>query len=229
MKVELVHKTYGRVMADADDLATDHPMIRVRLINGRDMFDHCDNYITVGKAALNDTGGYKPKHRDRSLAEMYLPLAMSIAASMRKGDDEYEELVGIASEALVKASQAYDTKSVVNFAVFARRSIENAIKDHWRKTARVSYQTGDWSWDDMMGTDEVTTNKAFTDKLQLAVDDLRPRLATIIKKMYLTDHPVTAKELAYEWNISQQRIDQLKQEAIGLLRVTMKINSELPL
>jgi RNA polymerase sigma factor (sigma-70 family) len=221
--IEGFHKTYGRVKLDEKELATDHPMIQVRLLNSRGQFEKQRNILTVGKAALVDCGGYKPKHRDKPLAEMYLPLAMSIAAKMRRGNDEYEELVSIASVALVRAAEKHNKRSPVHFSVFARQVVENAIKDHWRVSARKLEDANGFNFDEI-GLPVGRDGDDRMIKITRLVGNLRPRLRQLVTRMYLQPHPALAKELAYEWNISEVRISQLKQEATLLLREMLKKN-----
>ena len=220
----LNHKTHGECYADEGDFHSADSMIRVKLKTAVSL-PHQDallNYLTVGKGAIKEESrGYVPRHRTRSLVELYLPLAMSTAARMRSGYDDYDELTSIASFALMEAAEKFNERSGVYFPVFAKRVIENRIKDHWRKEIRKMEDTGDIDFDDLQRV-SFKTDTDFMVEVGVAAQQLRPRLRQLIQRMYLSKQPALAKELAYEWNISEARITQLKQEAIGLLSVLIK-------
>ena len=221
--IELTHKTYGTVYVERDVFDSTDAFMRVTLKTPHHFPKQGTlKTLTVGKGAIKEKSkGYKPKHRPKTVVEQYLPLALSIAARMRTGYDDYDELTSIASEALIEAAAKYDSRTGVYFPVYAKTVIENKIKDHWRKEARKLEDTNDFNFDDLMVV-QMKSDSDFMVAIERATLELRPRLRELVNSMYLCKHPLLAKELAYKWNVSEARVTQLKQEAIKLLRDILK-------
>lgn len=223
----LTHKTYGTVYAKADDFNSSEPMMWITCKTPQILPKQGPvSRLKVGKGAIKEKSeGYLPKHRHTSLTEQYIPLANSIAAKAYRsgfGNVEYEEMQSVAYLALVKAAQSYDSKSPVNFSVFAKAAIENAYKNLWREQAKTNGTFGfDGDWDEIM-THEQAVDNDHLDRVESAVASLRPRLRDIIRAMYLTTDPKTESEIAYRLNISQPRVCQLKQDAMKLLKEILK-------
>jgi RNA polymerase sigma factor (sigma-70 family) len=224
MLVEGYHSTYGRVMLDEDELATAHPMIEVRLVNGLDLFAKQGQKLTVGKVALKDQGGYVKKKRERnSLAEMYIPLANSIAARAWRAHNnqtDYEELQCVAYMGLCDAANRFEGDAPL-FATYARIKIEGEIQMHWRTLSKYNMEQSHDDFDEFSAI-TTTSNLEELDRVERLVRGLRPRLRDIMLDMYYNLEPKTANEVAYKLGISFQRVSQLKQEAIGILRETLK-------
>lgn len=135
---ETIHKIYGRVWVDAQDLATDKPFIRAKLLNPR---ANLPTTIMVGKVALKDCGGYVTVPRGEPLAKKYLPLAYSIATQMRLPEEDWEEIVSIALEALVQSAESYKLTGVCDayFSEHARTGITWGILKYRRAKIREAY------------------------------------------------------------------------------------------
>lgn len=134
---ETIHKIYGRVWVDAQDLATDKPFIRAKLLNPR---ANLPTTIMVGKVALKDCGGYVTVPRGEPLAKKYLPLAYSLATQMRLPEEDWEEIVSIAFEYLTRAAATHQSLGEANgFADFARVRVVGGILNKRKKDIRESY------------------------------------------------------------------------------------------
>ena len=159
----LNHKTYGEVYAEEEDFHSSDTMVWIKCKTAQYLPKQgLVKRLKVGKGAIKQQSeGYLPKHRNKSLAEQYLPLANSIAAKMRSGSDEYDELCSIAALGLVKACNKYATVRE-GFAAFARMSIENEIKNHWREQNKHSgVDTYDGDWDLLIKGHEPVTSELF--------------------------------------------------------------------
>src|SRR5215207_8191118 len=67
-----------------------------------------------------------------ALAERYLPLARSIAMRYRRSNEPLEDLMQVASLALVKAIDRFDPDRDIAFSSFAVPTILGEIKRHFR-------------------------------------------------------------------------------------------------
>jgi RNA polymerase sigma factor (sigma-70 family) len=141
---------------------------------------------------------------------------------MRSGNDDYDELCCVAYVGLAKAADGYDA-DVGSFQAYATQMIRGEIMHHWRREARQNgTQQFDGDWDKLMEIVEEDNTEEMIQRVTRYAYELRPRLRTIITRLYLTGKPPTAKELANEFNISEARLSQLKQEAVTLLREMMQ-------
>lgn len=226
MQVTLTHKSYGTVYAEAEDFNSSEPMMWITCKTPQILPKQGSvKRLKVGKGAIKEKSqGYLPKHRHLSLTEQYIPLANSIAAKMYRADNnslDYEELQSLAYLGLVKAANRFEG-DIRLFPTVAREYIEGEVLMHWRSEAKTNGTFAyDGDWDEIM-TPEETVDNEHLEKVERAVASLRPRLRDIIRAMYLTTNPRTAPELAYVYNISARRINQLKQEGIETLKETLK-------
>lgn len=211
----LNHKTHGECYAEAEEFHNNRAMVKVKLKTPVVLpYQGTVRFLTVGKSAIKETSeGYVAKHKKKGLVERYLPLAISTAAAMRRGSDDYDELTSIASLALMEAADRYDSNSGVYFHVFAKRVIESRIKDMWRKEARKLEDANDFNFDELITVNHKTESD-FMVEVEVATKKLRPRLRQLMEALFFKRNPTTMKELAYKWNVSEGRIRQLKQEAI---------------
>lgn len=121
------HEVYGRVEVDQAILNGDEDFVKVKLFNGRDIFP--TDYLFVGKAALEDKGGYKPKERVTTIIQDYLPLAYSAASQHYSEEAEWEEMVQVAALGLAEAAERHDSSRNTSFAAFAKPYINGYLKN----------------------------------------------------------------------------------------------------
>ncbi len=66
----------------------------------------------------------------------------------------------------------------------------------------------------------------YTEQMALMVGDcvsrLNPREQRIIKARWLADEPVVRQQLAEEFKVSNQRIEQLEKQALDRLKILLK-------
>ncbi len=79
---------------------------------------------------------FRDRGRDRAtrdpLVERYLPLARSLARRYARGSEPLDDLEQVASLALIKAIDAFDSDRGTAFSSFAVPSIVGALKRHYR-------------------------------------------------------------------------------------------------
>jgi RNA polymerase sigma factor (sigma-70 family) len=174
-------------------------------------------------------GYVKKKRQQNSLAEMYIPLANSIAARAWRAHNnqtDYEELQCVAYMGLCDAAYRFKGDAAL-FATYARIKIEGEIQMYWRSLSKHNVEQSHDDFDEFSCLN-LSNNLDELDRVEAAVRSLRPRLRDIMLSMYYDIEPKTANEVAYKLGISFQRVSQLKQEAIGLLREMLKKNQDLP-
>jgi RNA polymerase sigma-B factor len=79
------------------------------------------------------------RQRRDALVERYMPLARKLARRYNRGREPYEDLVQVASEALVKAAEGYDPTFGCTFATYAVPSISGALKRYFRDCTWIAY------------------------------------------------------------------------------------------
>ncbi len=67
-----------------------------------------------------------------AIVERFLPLARSVAARYRRGDEPYDDIFQVACFALVKAADRFDGQRGVAFSSFAVPTMTGEIKRHFR-------------------------------------------------------------------------------------------------
>ncbi len=219
MELTLTHKTYNTVYADEEEFHSSDKFIRVRLKTVVHLpHQGTVRSLTVGKAAIKEKSrGYTPRKTKPSLAEQYMPLAKAVTSRMRGGNDDYEELLGVAVVGMMTATRKVDDVDH-HVGPYLKTAMENAIRMHWREQHKAAPEfcyAGDF---DKLLTYSRGARSERIEHIEQVVQLLRPRLRTLITELYFSKQPKLAKELAYEWNISDRRFRQLKQEAIELLR-----------
>ena len=129
------HSTYGRVRVSTEDLNNDLPFVQMTMETPRDTVAEQKVY-TVGKAALDDKGGYVvPKGRaSASRVEMYLPLVNKCVSLLKRPEDDWDELYAVGSLALVEADAKFSQNSNYAFASYAKPYIMGFIKNHINPT-----------------------------------------------------------------------------------------------
>lgn len=125
------HEIYGRVVVDDNELKDSSDFIWAMLINEKDILK--TNNIYVGKVALKNKGGYKPKNRPNTLVEQFMPLAYGAASHLYRGGTgnnfDWEELLQVACVGLCEAAKRYDNTKNNGFVAFARPYIHGYVKN----------------------------------------------------------------------------------------------------
>ena len=210
-----VHEVYGRVEVDREALYADGAFVKVKLLNGRDIFP--TDYLVVGKVALEDMGGYKPKKRPSTIIKDYLPLAYSAASQHYREEAEWEELVQVAALGLCAAADRFDSKRNTSFAAFAKPYISGYLKDFLNpaKNGRMNMVELTGGVVEEMTTDDVVDNDMKT-VVYGAMESLTPKQKFVMEMVYIEGH--TQEEVAEMMGIIQQSVVTLINRATVALR-----------
>jgi RNA polymerase sigma-B factor len=84
------------------------------------------------RGLLADVSRDRDKRARAALIERYLPLARHVALRYSGGREPFEDLVQVASEALVKAVDGFDPARGFSFSTYAVPSIAGALKRYFR-------------------------------------------------------------------------------------------------
>ena len=209
-----MHKVYGRVEVNKEDLDTADDFVKVRLINRR---DNLPAEITVGKVALADRGGYVDKKRKTDLIQDYLPLAYSAASQMYSEQAEWEELVQVAALGLCEAASRHKSDRNNSFAAFAKPYIMGYIKNHLNPERNGNMNILNTFVPD--GEDLTYNTPEENDvKLRLygAIEMLTDKQKFVVEMVGLKGY--TEEEVAGVLNIAQQNVSKLMDRATVALR-----------
>ena len=210
-----VHEVYGRVEVEREALYTDGAFVKVKLLNGRDIFP--TDYLVVGKVALEDMGGYKPKKRPSTIIKDYLPLAYSAASQHYREEAEWEELVQVAALGLCAAADRFDSKRNTSFAAFAKPYISGYLKDFLNpaKNGRMNMVELTGGVVEEMTTTDVEDNDMKT-VVYGAMESLTPKQKFVMEMVYIEGH--TQDEVAEMMGINRIGVQQLVSRATVALR-----------
>lgn len=209
------HEVYGRVEVDQATLNHSDDFVEVKLFNGRDIFP-TDNLV-VGKVALEDKGGYKPKGRTTTIIQDYLPLAYSAASQHYDKDTEWEEMVQVAALGLCEAAERHDPTRNTAFASFAKPYISGYLKNYLNPERNGKMNMVEFSGGvtDEMLSDTVEDNDLKT-VLYGAMETLTPKQKFAMEMVYFEGH--TQEEVAQMMGIIQQSVVTLLDRATVALR-----------
>ena len=210
-----VHEVYGRVEVEREALYADGAFVKVKLLNGRDIFP--TDYLVVGKVALEDMGGYKPKKRPSTMIKDYLPLAYSAASQHYREETEWEELVQVAALGLCAAADRFDSKRNTSFAAFAKPYISGYLKDFLNpaKNGRMNMVELTGGVVEEMTTTDVEDNDMKT-VVYGAMESLTPKQKFVMEMVYVEGH--TQEEVAEMMGINRIGVQQLVSRATVALR-----------
>ena len=210
-----VHEVYGRVEVDREALYADGAFVKVKLLNGRDIFP--TDYLVVGKVALEDMGGYKPKKRPSTMIKDYLPLAYSAASQHYREEAEWEELVQVAALGLCEAAERHDATRNTSFAAFAKPYISGYLKNFLNpeRNGKMNMVELAGGVVEEMTTDDVVDNDMKT-VLYGAMEALTPKQKFVMEMVYIEGH--TQGEVAEMMGIDIRRVQRLIERATVALR-----------
>lgn len=209
------HEVYGRVEVDQATLNHSDDFVEVKLFNGRDIFP-TDNLV-VGKVALEDKGGYKPKGRTTTIIQDYLPLAYSAASQHYDKDTEWEEMVQVAALGLCEAAERHDSTRNTSFAAFAKPYISGYLKNYLNPERNGKMNMVELSGGVMeeMLSSTVEDNDLKT-VLYGAMEALTPKQQYAIERVYVQGH--TQQEVAQMMGVSQEGVAKLVSRGTVALR-----------
>ena len=210
-----MHEVYGRVEVDREALYADGAFVKVKLLNGRDIFP--TDYLVVGKVALEDMGGYKPKKRPSTMIKDYLPLAYSAASQHYREEAEWEELVQVAALGLCEAAERHDATRNTSFAAFAKPYISGYLKNFLNpeRNGKMNMVELTGGVVEEMTTDDVVDNDMKT-VLYGAMEALTPKQKFVMEMVYIEGH--TQEEVAEMMGINRIGVQQLVSRATVALR-----------
>ena len=210
-----MHEVYGRVEVDREALYADGAFVKVKLLNGRDIFP--TDYLVVGKVALEDMGGYKPKKRPSTMIKDYLPLAYSAASQHYREEAEWEELVQVAALGLCEAAERHDATRNTSFAAFAKPYISGYLKNFLNpeRNGKMNMVELAGGVVEEMTTDDVVDNDMKT-VLYGAMEALTPKQKFVMEMVYIEGH--TQEEVAEMMGINRIGVQQLVSRATVALR-----------
>lgn len=209
------HEVYGRVEVDQATLNHSDDFVEVKLFNGRDIFP-TDNLV-VGKVALEDKGGYKPKGRTTTIIQDYLPLAYSAASQHYDKDTEWEEMVQVAALGLCEAAERHDSTRNTSFAAFAKPYISGYLKNYLNPERNGKMNMVELSGGVMeeMLSSTVEDNDLKT-VLYGAMEALTPKQQYAIERVYVQGH--TQQEVAQMMGVTQEGVAKLVSRGTVALR-----------
>ena len=210
-----VHEVYGRVEVEREALYADGAFVKVKLLNGRDIFP--TDYLVVGKVALEDMGGYKPKKRPSTMIKDYLPLAYSAASQHYREEAEWEELVQVAALGLCEAAERHDATRNTSFAAFAKPYISGYLKNFLNpeRNGKMNMVELTGGVVEEMTTDDVVDNDMKT-VLYGAMEALTPKQKFVMEMVYIEGY--TQPEVSKMMGATTHTVRELVARATVALR-----------
>tara|TARA_R110000796_G_scaffold134337_3_gene250085 strand:- start:6594 stop:7259 length:666 start_codon:yes stop_codon:yes gene_type:complete len=210
-----VHEVYGRVEVDREALYADGAFVKVKLLNGRDIFP--TDYLVVGKVGLEDMGGYKPKKRPSTIIKDYLPLAYSAASQHYREEAEWEELVQVAALGLCEAAERHDATRNTSFAAFAKPYISGYLKNFLNpeRNGKMNMVELAGGVVEEMTTDDVVDNDMKT-VLYGAMEALTPKQKFVMEMVYIEGY--TQPEVSKMMGATTHTVRELVARATVALR-----------
>ena len=174
----------------------------------------------------------------KELIERNLRLVVYIAQKFASTGLSVDDLTGIGTIGLIKASSSFDGTKNIKFATFASRCIENEILMYLRKTSKTKNEVSfdePLSMDkdgnelvlaDIIGSDGDSLYKTIEQKsecsnLNTLIEKLAKRERIIMKLRYGLNKQgkeLTQKEVADALNISQSYISRIEKKVLSKLR-----------
>lgn len=214
------------------------------------------NYITNGTALLPeklDTNSERAilsriksgdKDAKTELIERNLRLVVYIAQRFASTGINVDDLTGIGTIGLIKASSSFDGEKNIKFATYASRCIENEILMYLRKTTKSKSEVSlddPLSMDkdgnelilaDIIGSDGDVLYKEVEQKIECSylntlIEKLNKRERIIMKLRYGLNRAgkeLTQKEVANALNISQSYISRIEKKVLQRLKTEITAN-----
>ena len=174
----------------------------------------------------------------KELIERNLRLVVYIAQRFSSTGLSVDDLTGIGTIGLIKASSSFNSEKQIKFATFASRCIENEILMYLRKTNRIKNEVSlddplstdkdgnDLILADVIGTDGDELYKRVEQKMECSnlntlIDNLSKRERIIMKLRYglnKAGKELTQKQVADALNISQSYISRIEKKVLVKLK-----------
>lgn len=162
-------------------------------------------------------------------------LVYDMAKSYRKFPN-YEDLVQEGFIGLIKAVRKFDFNKYPNFFMYANQWIKNSIKKSAsrfdvvynpnRKRVVYAEKESDNEEDSSMDLENIFFEKELKIKVQETINELSDRDREIIKKIFgfIDSAPQTLREIGPEFNLTHERVRQIKNNIISKLKNNQILN-----
>lgn len=220
------HEIYGRVVVDDDLLKDSSDFVWVKIINERDILKTSNIY--VGKVALKNKGGYKPKNRPNNLVEQFMPLAYGAASHHCRGGYgnkyEWEELLQVASLGLCEAAERYDSTKNNGFVAFSKPYIHGYVKNFINPERNGMLNMVEMEFGYLEGMNEDTAGISVEDDnlntvLYGAIEELTPKQKFAVEMFHLQGH--TQAQVAKMLETDARAVRRLLERASTTLKKTL--------
>jgi RNA polymerase sigma factor (sigma-70 family) len=212
------HKTYGRMEVSAEDLATSDAFIWAKPVT------RTGDPIYVGKAALDDQGGYVPKKRaDADRITKYLPLVYAAAATMCREQDDYDEVWCEGALGLVEADARYNEHSNAAFASFAKPYVSGYILNMQNPQRNGQMNMVQGYAGIGVSNQETTEAKHQMGQIYEAFQDLTPKQRYVMRGLY--ELGLTQEQVAERMGLERTSVRDLHARATVAIREHLGLNT----
>jgi RNA polymerase sigma factor (sigma-70 family) len=211
------HKTYGRMEVSPEDLATSDPFIWAKPVT------RTGDKLYVGKAALDDQGGYVPKKRtDTDRVMKYLPLVYSATTKLRREHDDYEELWCEGALGLVEADARYNEQNNAAFASFAKPYVSGYILNMQNPERNGQMNTVQEMSEESYPLADTLEEKLKLGEIYEAFQELTPKQQYVMRGLY--EMGLTQEQVADRMGVAQQSVSDLHDRATVAIRKHLSVN-----
>jgi RNA polymerase sigma factor (sigma-70 family) len=211
------HKVYGKMSVSPEDLATSDAFIWAKPVT------RTGDPIYVGKAALDDQGGYVPKKRaDADRITKYLPLVYAAAAQLCRPQDDYDEIWCEGVLGLVEADARYNQQNNAAFASFAKPYVSGYILNMQNPQRNGQMNMVQGRIEAYLSDQETTERKHQMGQIYEAFQDLTPKQRYVMRGLY--ELGLTQEQVADRLGIDQTSVRDLHGRATVAIRKHIGVN-----
>lgn len=211
------HKTYGRMEVSAEDLATSDAFIWAKPVT------RTGDPIYVGKAALDDQGGYVPKKRaDADRITQYLPLVYAAASKMCRPQDDYDEVWCEGVLGLVEADARYNQQNNAAFASFAKPYVSGYILNMQNPLRNGQMNMVREQAEAYLSDQETTERKHQIGQIYEAFQDLTPKQRYVMRGLY--ELGLTHEQVAERLGVDRTAVTHMLGRATVAIREHLGVN-----
>jgi RNA polymerase sigma factor (sigma-70 family) len=194
-----------------EDLATSDPFIWAKPVT------RTGDKLYVGKAALDDQGGYVPKKRtDADRVMKYLPLVYSATTKLRREQDDYEELWCEGTLGLVEADARYEQGKDAAFASFAKPYISGYILNMQNPERNGQMNTVQEMSEESYPLTDTLEEKLRLGEIYEAFQELTPKQQYVMRGLY--EMGLTQEQVADNMGVDRIAVLQLRDRATVAIR-----------